>query len=200
MKKNIIILISLATVALGILVGYRIWSPLLFTYSESQLYSVINTRNETERFLGNKTEWQNIKIELRDVQGLYGGRNIFIQGSGKTLIQKVDSDPAKGTGLFEKRYIVELNDYKIRRLINNFIRDDFVSIKINPRSGIPDEAKPEIALYNSRGESRKISKWDMDTVDRFDHLYGQVLEIEQKTENLIPITESKWDSKAVIEF
>jgi len=195
-KKIILYFIVFAAVALGIYVSYKIWIPLQITENKPQSQLVSKSDNETEHFLGNESEWQNIRIELRDVQGLWGGRNIFIYGSGKTIIQIVNPDPKKGLGLFEKRYTFSLGDYEIKRLINAFIKNDFVTIKLNNRSGVPDEAKPEIILINSKGDSREVSKWQNDKNERFDMIYEQILEIEKKIEKLIPTSESKWDGVA----
>lgn len=192
-KKIILYFIVFVAVAIGIYISYKIWIPIQITENKPQSQLVSKSDNETKNFLGNESEWQNIRIELKDIQGLWGGRNIFIIGSGKTIIQIVNPDSEKGLGLFEKRYTLSLDDYEIKGLIDTFIKNDFVTIKLNDRPGVPDEAKPEIILINSRGEYREVSKWQNDKNERFDMIYQQILEIEKKTEKLIPTSEFQWN-------
>ena len=143
--------------------------------------------NQTESFLGEYSDWQDSQIQLRDVHGLFGGVNLFISGSGKTIIELV------GDGLNEKRYELSLTETEHKNLINLFIENDFVNININNREGLPDEAKAEIILINSEGKISRIAKWESDKNSRFDKIYQQITQIQYKTKNTTPILERKWD-------
>ena len=153
-------------------------------------------QNGTQIFLGNDRD--DVKIALIDVQGLWGGRNIFILGSGKIFVQVVYREPKKSgslSPLLEKRYVLSLADDEIRKLINVFIENDFITINLKDRPGIPDEAMPTIILVNGKGQMYKISKWESDKDIRFDTIYQEILLLETRIKNLETVFTGIYDSK-----
>ncbi len=157
------------------------------------------TKNETEKFLGDKDGWGRIKMELQDVQGLNGGRNIVVSGSGKTTIKIVRSDPLKNFyGFYQKTYEVTLEYVELNSLIELFIKNDFRTIIIENRLGIPDEPRPKIILTNPDGESHSVEVWfnDMQKKDahigRFANIYGRFMGIELGADGLTPVSEGVW--------
>ncbi len=189
MKKSLIYIV--------VILGLTILSLLISSWAkrqpQAQPQNILESVNETTVFLGSESMWHDIQIELKDVQGLWGGRNIFISGSGRAIVQVVNPEPEKGLGLFEKRYALSLNDSEVKKLINAFVENDFVTIDIKDRPGVPDEARPEIILVNPKGEYCKIAKWANDQNERFDQIYQQILLIQNQTEDLSPVLESKWN-------
>ncbi len=149
--------------------------------------------NKTKDFLGIESDWRNVRIALLDVQGLEGGRNIFIFGSGETVVQSVNPNKQKGIGLFEERYNLSLGPSQIKELIKAFIEEDFLTITIKDRPGVPDEARPEIILVNPSGSSHKIAKWYNDFHQAFGALYYRLLSIAKKARNTKPILTRKWN-------
>lgn len=149
-----------------------------------------NNSNSTKIFLGNNKTWDNVKIILSDVQGLFGGRNIYILGTGKTVVQTVS--PGQG-GLQEKRYTFNINKTEVNSLIEKFIENDFLTIKTSDRPGIPDEARPTITIINEKGNRFSVSKWAGDKNDRWDPIGFELLKFQNKTEKLTPIFEGRFD-------
>ena len=119
--------------------------------------------NRTEAFLGGRSRWVNARVELYDVQGLFGGRNVLVTGTGTVLVQVVS--PAK-KGLEEKRYArvaagtPDRVPPEVTELLERAVRRDFVTIRSDDRPGIPDEARIEIVLTNGDGDSREVAFWE----------------------------------------
>ncbi len=143
--------------------------------------------NATQKFLGNETQWPTAKVELYDVQGLWGGRRIIIEGANRVIVQRVDR------GMQERRYEFVLGQDDLSRLLNLFIENDFLTIQPAERMGIPDEARPRIILVNEGGEKRELSKWARVTDERFDALYKALLHFEKLTENMEPVYKGRYE-------
>lgn len=145
------------------------------------------TGNATAKFLGSASAWPKCKIVLHDVQGLFGGRDICIDGLRECIISLVSH------GLQEKRFRMKLfpeETYVLRRLC---IEGDLATLKIKERPGLPDEARPEITLTNAAGETCSVAKWAGDKVPEFDNLYEALLALERKTGNKKPEYEGKYE-------
>lgn len=137
--------------------------------------------NQTQTFLGDETTWSAVHIELSDVQGLWGGRSIFVSGTGRVVVQVVTE------GMYERRYEFALTEAEVRRLLQVCIANDLLTIRIAERMGIPDEARPEIALVNAAGERWTLAKWQGVRNARFDAIYAGLLGIETLTRSLEPV-------------
>lgn len=104
-------------------------------------------------------------IELLDIQGLYGGRNVFVSKEGPVLASLVES-PKEERGLIEKRYIYNLDSQSFRNLVHEIIDNyNFLNLKIKDRMGIPDEARITINLTDKNGKTYSLSAWDQDGMD-----------------------------------
>jgi hypothetical protein len=68
----------------------------------------------------------------------------------------------------------------VRALIQSLIEVDFVTIEIEPRNGIPDEARPEIGVTNDKNEQHRISKWAGQNIERFDRIHNSLLELKHQ--------------------
>ncbi len=119
--------------------------------------------NRTGAFLGDRSRWVHTRVELDDVQGLFGGRNVLVTGTGTVLVQVV----SPGTkGLEEKRYARVTTGTPdrvppdVEELLEQAVRRDFVTIRSDDRPGIPDEARMRIVLTNGDGESREAAFWE----------------------------------------
>jgi len=144
-----------------------------------------DVENETAAFLGPPKEWHKIRIELRDIQPLFGGREIFVDGSGETVVRRVRTQK---DGLREKKYRWTLDSKDLSRLIRAFITHDFMTIRIGSFTVPPDTAIPVIILINPKGDSRSVSGPDPQVqvpgqgaetpMGRFHELYRELLRIE----------------------
>ncbi len=135
--------------------------------------------NATLEFLGEPAQRSAARLELNDVQGLWGGRRITLS-AGRAVVQLVQ------TGMQETRFEFAPGDGEFERLLDQFIENDFLSIQPLERPGIPDEARPTLIFWNAAGEKKAVSKWAGVKDERFDALYQSMLQYETLTHNLEP--------------
>jgi len=119
--------------------------------------------NSTMAFLGDRSRWVDVRVDLQDVQGLFGGRNVLITGAGSVFVQVVS--PGR-MGLREKRYarvaprVPDEVPAEVADLLECVVRNDFVTIGTDDRPGIPDEARMTIVITNGDGVSREAAFWE----------------------------------------
>ena len=123
-------------------------------------------------FLSNPPAWPSLHIELNDVQGLWGGRDILVSGTGEVLVQVVSR--AGSAELYE----LTLDASQIEQLLGMFSQYDFPGLAIEERPGIPDEPRPQITLCGPAGEQHRVAKWANDSHPAFDALYQALLQLE----------------------
>ena len=143
--------------------------------------------NATAKFLGSEADWPKCKLVLRDVQPLFGGRDVYLDGSGDCILRAVDK------GLQEKRYRLKLAAEESQALRRMCIRADLAYLEIKERQGVPDEAHPEISLTSAAGETRKAAKWANDKVPVFDKVYALLAGMAKRTADLKPEFEGPYD-------
>ena len=131
--------------------------------------------NATQTFLGN--QWSRARVELYDVQPLWGGRNIFVAHS--VTVQRV----LRG-GREERRYLFEIGAEQHIHIIDLIIGNDFLTISPANRPGIPDEAHPTITLVNAAGEKVVVAKWAGVKDARFDSIYAAITHLESHISDL----------------
>lgn len=144
--------------------------------------------NRTALFLGTGASRASATVILKDVQGLWGGRNIFVTGNGTVTVQIVER------GMKEKRYRFAMEGKANQQLLARFIDNDYCTISPETRMGQPDEARPAITLVNSAGKAHTVEKWANDRHARFDALYEAILELEKFCVNHDPVYEGAYDS------
>lgn len=128
----------------------------------------------TAAFLGPATLWQEAELCLRDVQGLWGGREIYVSFN-RIIIRQVSR------GMRERR-VVFVDADAAQSLFQLCIENDFLTIEIETRPGLPDEARPTLLLTNNVGNEHTLGKWAGQKVERFDRLYNAILALEKKVE------------------
>jgi hypothetical protein len=143
--------------------------------------------NTTARFLGSEADWPKCRLVLRDVQPLFGGQDVYLDGSGDCILRAVDK------GLKEKRYRLKLAAEESQALRRMCIRADLAYLEIQERPGVPDEAHPEISLTSAAGETRKVAKWANDKVPAFDKVYALLAGMAKRTADLKPEFEGPYD-------
>jgi hypothetical protein len=146
----------------------------------------VTADNATSKFLGPESDWPKCKVALRDIQGLFGGQDVYVDGSGDCIVRLVE----KGN---EKRFSLKLAQEEAAALRRMCIRSDLADLKIKERPGVPDEAHPEISLTSAAGETRKAAKWANDKVPAFDKVYAVLVGISKRTADLKPTYEGKYD-------
>lgn len=136
--------------------------------------------NATRTFLGTEPQWSAARIELDDVQGLWGGRAILLEGAGRVVVRLIQ--PA----MLEHRYEFVLGEDERKGLLDLFVENDFLTIKPGERPGRADEARPTLILVNAAGESWRVAKWAGVKDERFDALYAAIAQLETYTQHLAP--------------
>lgn len=139
----------------------------------------------TQKFLyGTSPDWSGIKIELSDIQALFGGRHIWIDGSGHVFIQSVRP---KQQGLEQKNFALALEKKEMEKIVKTFIEQDFISLSDSKEMAPPDQAAPEIILTNSLDQQHSVTNWDpllpgedKTTGNRFHTVYQIILRLETK--------------------
>lgn len=136
-------------------------------------------------------------IRLLDVQGLFGGRSVFLKRDGTAVVQVVT--PPKTSypegGLTETRFEFQLGREDADRIFASLRKHSFMGIQIQDRYGVPDEARPEITIRFASGESRSVVKWANDSHPQFDPIYQGLLGLERRTPSMKPVREGRYDPR-----
>jgi len=110
---------------------------------------------------------------LLDVQGLYGGRDLWLSSDGKAVCRFVGQGVPQ-----ETRFEFEASREQLARLRNALQKHGFSSIWVPRRDGVPDEAHPKIFIA-SGSHQVAVAKWDNDKNADFDAVYNILLEIAE---------------------
>lgn len=133
-------------------------------------------------------------VILLDVQGLWGGTDLWISADGKAVCRFVTA-PEKGeSGLQETRYAFVVSAEQRSSLLELINKHSFFSIRTKDRYGVPDEARPSI-LVKSGANEHAVGKWANDKHQDFDPLYQFLLKIAEfgKKGNKIHRGPFDWD-------
>jgi hypothetical protein len=132
-------------------------------------------------------------IVLRDVQGYWGGQNVWLSADGMAVVQVVGSPPPGKSGLWEKRYRLQLDDQYMAALERLVGEHDFLNLKIPERRGKPDEAHPIIVVVTKDGRTAETMKMGSDKNADFDALYDVLLQGCQSCAGQQPESEGPFD-------
>lgn len=126
---------------------------------------------------------QDIEIALYGVQGLYGGRNIWITKDSNITVQKVDVSGTRNEGLVEELYQWQLSKEQLNELSNSIKKADIKNLKIPKRLGVPDEAYNLLYVRDAQGNTSTHFKWDDDLCFGFDLVYDLLIHIASDVQN-----------------
>ena len=116
------------------------------------------------------------QVVLLDVQGLWGGQDLWVSIDGKAICRFV-KPPEKGeSGLQETRYAFVLSEEQRATLRELITKRSFFSIQTKDRYGVPDEARPNL-FVKSGSKSHAVGKWANDKHKDFDPVYEFLLKI-----------------------
>ena len=137
------------------------------------------------------------RITLRDVQGLWGGHDLWLDADGKLVVQAVrpaDRDKAV------KRYAAELPPDQVAAVDKLVADHKFFEIEIPKRPGVPDEAHPAITVRMKDGRSQIVGKWANDKHADFDAIYSHLLGLAKAAQKGEPVYigphDWKWEPPA----
>ena len=129
----------------------------------------------------NESQTNQIKVKqlkqviLRDVEGMRGGRTLWISAEGKAICSIVAGGKA---GLHEIRYTFDVSEEQSSHLLDLINKHEFFSLQTKNRYGIPGESRPSILIKSESGEYA-VGKWSNDNHDGFDPIYQQLLKIAE---------------------
>ena len=83
------------------------------------------------------------QIVLLDVQGLFGGQDLWLSSDGKAVCRFVGQGVPQ-----ETRFEFEASREQLARLRDALQKHDFSSIRTPRRDGVPDEAHPKIFVVS----------------------------------------------------
>jgi hypothetical protein len=111
---------------------------------------------------------------LFDVQGLWGGQDLWVGEDGRGYAQVVKPEKGEG-GLQARRYSLRLSPKKVAELERLLGVHDFINLTTPRRPGVPDEARPVICVWPQSGTPVCVSKWAGDKHPDFDAVYEAAL-------------------------
>ena len=128
----------------------------------------------------NQIDVQQLKqVILRDVEGMRGGRTLWITAEGKAICSIVTG--GKG-GLHEIRYTFDVSEEQRSNLLDLINKHRFFSIQTKNRYGEPGETRPRIFIKSESGEYA-VAKWIGDNHEDFDPIYQHLLKIAETRKN-----------------
>ncbi len=143
------------------------------------------TQNKTAEFLIHEYSWNKASLELHDVQPLFGG--VIVRLPGWTHSQAYVSRIAPDGTETKYRLPLKWTEGEKEKIIRLCVEHDFLTMQLEERPGIPDEARPSLTLRNSKRESHTVAKWAGVADARFEAIYQALLALAKRTETLQPI-------------
>lgn len=134
------------------------------------------TPPSTGELLGPEGARAHAWIALRDVHPLWGGREVFVEGSGQVVVREVP----RGGPPDEQRAAGEIPAAEAQALLARAVELDLLRVKIPERPGVPDEARPTLVLHAASGAEGRLTKWENDRVPALDELRGRLNEIAER--------------------
>ena len=144
-------------------------------------------QSKTATFFGPEQTWGDARIELQDVHGLWGGQAIYVEGSGRCVVQLVDKS------LTSRVWNVKLQAREAQVIIKQAIEQDLLALEIPDRMGVPDEARHALLLVNGGEQIRELDKWENDKVQRFDLIVNALKGLMQKVQGEQPDAQGPFD-------
>lgn len=125
--------------------------------------------------LGPEEQRDRAWIALRDVHPLWGGRDVYVEGSGRVVVRDV---PRGGPD--ERRIAASVPAEEARALLRRAVELDVLRVKLVDRPGVPDEGRPTLVAHGADGAEGRITKWANDKVAPFDELLTRLNQIGER--------------------
>ena len=134
------------------------------------------------------------RVVLLNVQGLFGGWNLWVSGDGTGWYKNVRVPKAGETGLVETVYRVKLSPEETTRLAELLRAHDVSAIRIMFRRGVPDEGR--VTIYVSAGGKEAVAdKWANDKNNDFDAIYAGLVKIADAAKGTEPVRTGAYDGR-----
>jgi hypothetical protein len=99
-------------------------------------------------------EWQGLRLEWSDMQGLHGGTTLRVQGDGSTLLVSKTGDRSA-----TKPGVIAAKD--VQALLADLLRKGVFSAKSSERRGVPDEVRLRVTAALG-GQTIEVWRWQSD--------------------------------------
>jgi hypothetical protein len=116
-------------------------------------------------------------LVLLDVQGLWGGRNLWIRSNGSVIVLIVTNTMRPESGLQESRWVGQLSARQMNALGRLLEEESFLSMRVPSRDLLPDEGHPTIWARMKSGKGALVSKNSGDAHLGFDAIYEHLLRL-----------------------
>ena len=130
------------------------------------------------------------KVVLRDVQGLFGGQDLWVFSDGRVIVQVVTS-PSDTRGML--RYEMQATPLELDSIQALLDQHHFSDLKIETSKAVPDEAHPEITVEYKSGPSHAVMKMANEKNADFDAIYDQLRALVKRASATKPVFEGAYD-------
>jgi len=97
-------------------------------------------------------------LMLHDIQGLYGGRALYIRPDGSAVVQ--DVRVGADDGLEDRRFEFHVPEAELDAFARALRETGFREREFPDRLGIPDEARAVLWVRFMDGEARGVGQWE----------------------------------------
>lgn len=131
-------------------------------------------------------------VILLDVEGMQGGRNLWLSSDGTAIVQVVGHLTGAG-GLPEKRYRVRFDKTAATEAERLVGAHRFLDLNLRLRVGEPGGGHPRITVLTKAGGRSTSIKREHDREPDFDPLYWHLLNLAHQLDGADLIHESVFD-------
>jgi hypothetical protein len=132
------------------------------------------------------------QLVLLDVQGLWGGRDLWIAADGSAVCRIAGLPTQNQTGLQETRSTFSISAGQATALAGLIKKHKILRIKTEDRCGQPDEARP-IIYIRMNSKTHAVAKWANDKHRDFDPIYELLLKIVETGKQATPRNTGAYD-------
>lgn len=112
-------------------------------------------------------------LVLRDVQHLFGGRNVYVDSNGQVWVQDIDRSRSE----MRAHYTITPNKLKaLQQLVLASQNLNFI-IPERPERPHADEGRPMLIVKFSPDKVTRVGKWDDDSHPLFDPVYQYLISL-----------------------
>jgi len=135
------------------------------------------------------------RVVLLDVQGLFGGRDLWLAADGSAWARTVGPPEAAKPRLPEGRLKFTVPPEDMDKLTRLLAEHDLAEMAIPDRPGVPDEARPIVCVQRG-DELCAVAKWARDRHAAFDAIYGLLKRLVRRAAEPGGAKKAKWKGEA----
>ena len=132
------------------------------------------------------------RVVLLDVQGLFGGRDLWLAADGAAHCRIVRPPREGESGLRETRFAFTMPQAELDALRRLLEQHDVSGLQTPNRYGVPDEARPVLCVQ-SGPDVRAVGKWANDAHLEFDAICRFLIRLVELGARGAPAAECAYD-------